>query len=102
VGGGGLISGIAGCVKARAKDCKVIGCQPQNDNAMQQCIERGEIFDIEVSIVVSLFCLFFPFSFFRVLIIEAMPTLSDGTAGNIEPGSITFEICKKYVFLLPV
>lgn len=48
VGGGGLISGIAGCIKARSQTSRVIGCQPENDNAMQQCIAKDEIFDIEV------------------------------------------------------
>jgi threonine dehydratase len=28
---------------------------------------------------------------------ESKPTLSDGTAGGIEPGSITFEICQQLV-----
>jgi threonine dehydratase len=51
VGGGGLISGIAGCIKARSKHTQVIGCQPENDNAMEQCIARDSIFDIEVSVI---------------------------------------------------
>jgi threonine dehydratase len=52
VGGGGLISGISGYIKNNknktASNCKIIGCQPINDNAMEQCILKGSIFDIEV------------------------------------------------------
>jgi threonine dehydratase len=29
--------------------------------------------------------------------IESLPTLSDATAGGIEAGSITFEICRRFV-----
>jgi threonine dehydratase len=28
---------------------------------------------------------------------ESLPTLSDATAGGIEPGSITFSLCRDYV-----
>ena len=33
----------------------------------------------------------------RILDLESNPTISDGTAGGIEPGSITFDICKDLV-----
>ena len=33
----------------------------------------------------------------NVIEVEHKPTLSDGSAGGIEPGSITFDFCKKYV-----
>lgn len=84
VGGGGLISGIAGCIKSRCRNTKIVGCQPENDNAMEQCIEKDLIFDIEVS------------EPDEIIHFQAKPTLSDGTAGNIEPDSITFRICKEY------
>ena len=29
--------------------------------------------------------------------LESQPTISDGSAGGIEPGSITFDICNKFV-----
>jgi len=83
VGGGGLISGIASFLKTDEEikrnynnnnTLKVIGCQPINDCAMKMSIEQGEIIEI-----------------------EAKETLSDGTAGNIEPRSVTFECCKNYV-----
>jgi threonine dehydratase len=74
VGGGGLISGIAGYLKAVVPSIEVIGCQPVNSCVMYESIKAGEIVDI-----------------------ESLPTVSDGTAGGIEPGSITFDLCRRYV-----
>ena len=74
VGGGGLISGIAGYLKAVDPSIEVIGCQPVNSCVMYESIKAGEIVDI-----------------------ESLPTVSDGTAGGIEPGSITFDLCGRYV-----
>jgi threonine dehydratase len=74
VGGGGLISGIAGYLKALAPSIEVIGCQPVNSCVMYESVEAGEILDI-----------------------ESLPTVSDGTAGGIEPGSITFDLCRRLV-----
>jgi len=33
----------------------------------------------------------------RIVEMESTPTLSDGTAGGIEPGSITFKYCRKLI-----
>jgi threonine dehydratase len=74
VGGGGLISGIAGYLKAVDPSVEVIGCQPINSCVMYESIKAGEIVDI-----------------------ESLPTLSDGTAGGIESGSITFDLCRRFV-----
>ncbi|MEJ2583062.1 MAG: threonine/serine dehydratase [Acidobacteriota bacterium] len=74
VGGGGLISGLAGYLKAVDPSIEVIGCQPVHSCVMYESIEAGKILDI-----------------------ESMPTISDGTAGGIEDGSITFELCRRYV-----
>jgi len=74
IGGGGMISGIAGYLKSMNKDVKIIGCEPKHSCAMSASIKSGEIIEV-----------------------EHKPTLSDGSAGGIEPGSITFEFCKKYV-----
>ncbi len=74
VGGGGLIGGIAGYLKAKDHAIKVIGCQPQNSAAMYESIKAGHIVEI-----------------------KSLHTLSDGSAGNIEPGAITFAICRDYV-----
>jgi len=74
VGGGGLISGIAGYLKQTDSDIKIIGCQPENSAVMYKSIQAGRILDI-----------------------PSLPTISDGTAGGIEQDSITFELCRKYV-----
>jgi threonine dehydratase len=74
VGGGGLISGIAGYLKATRPGIKVIGCLPENSPVMAESVKAG-----------------------RIIEMESRPTLSDGSAGGIEPGAITFELCQKWV-----
>jgi len=74
VGGGGLISGIAGYVKEKRKNVEIIGCLPENSPVMYESIKAGWIVDAPV-----------------------LPTLSDGTAGGIEHGSITFDVCQQCV-----
>ena len=74
IGGGGLISGIAGYLKDKSNRIQIIGCQPINSPVMYESIKAGKIVEY-----------------------ESLPTLSDGTAGGIEPDSITFKYCQKYV-----
>ena len=74
VGGGGLIGGIAGYLKSIDENIEIIACQPENSAVMYESIKAGKILDI-----------------------ESKPTISDGSAGGIEEGSITFEICQKNV-----
>ena len=74
VGGGGLIGGIAMYAKLTKPSIRIIGCQPLNDAAMWESLQAGQITDI-----------------------DARQTFSDGTAGNIEEGSLTFSLCQKYV-----
>ncbi|UCD80029.1 MAG: threonine/serine dehydratase [Desulfobacterales bacterium] len=74
LGGGGLISGIAGYLKSIYPDVKIIGCSPQNSQVMIQSIRAGKILDL-----------------------PSLPTISDSTAGGVEPGSITFELCRALV-----
>lgn len=71
VGGGGLISGVAGYLKGIGDPVTVVGCSPRNSAVLHASIQAGHIVD-EVS----------------------LPTLSDATAGGIEPGSITFELAR--------
>jgi len=74
LGGGGLISGIAGYLKSIHPDVAIIGCSPQNSQVMIQSVRAGKILDL-----------------------PSRPTLSDGTAGGVEPGSITFDLCRSLV-----
>jgi threonine dehydratase len=74
VGGGGLISGIAAYLKAVNHKIEVVGCLPENAPVMYECIKAGKIIDV-----------------------PEKPTLSDATAGGIETGSITFDICRQFV-----
>jgi len=74
VGGGGLISGIAGYAKEENKNIDIIGCQPVNSAVMYHSIQAG-----------------------KILAMESSPTISDGTAGGIETDAITFPICQRYV-----
>lgn len=74
VGGGGLIGGIAGYLKATSPRTQIFGCQPEASAVMYESIRAG-----------------------RIIEMESLPTLSDGSAGGIEAGSITFDICRDYV-----
>jgi threonine dehydratase len=74
VGGGGLISGVGAYMKSLLPDIEVIGCQPSASAVMAHSIKFGKIIDM-----------------------PSEPTLSDGTAGGIEEGAITFDLCQKYV-----
>jgi threonine dehydratase len=74
VGGGGLMGGVAAYLKAVDPSVEVIGCQPVNSCVMYESIKAGRILDL-----------------------ESLPTISDGTAGGIEEGAITFELCRHHV-----
>jgi threonine dehydratase len=74
VGGGGLVSGIASYLKYYKPDIKVIGCWPENSPVMSECIKAGEIFNV-----------------------PEKNTISDGTAGGIEPGTITLPMCQELI-----
>jgi len=74
VGGGGLISGIAGYLKSINEKITVIGCHPMNSRVMYESVKQGKIVDM-----------------------ESLDTISDGTAGGIEENSITFDYCQQYV-----
>ncbi len=74
VGGGGLISGIAAVLKQQLPGIKVYGASPAADAAMAESVAAG-----------------------RIVTVDAKSTLSDGTAGSVEPGSITFDLCRELV-----
>jgi threonine dehydratase len=74
VGGGGLISGAGSFLKSVNPAITVVACQPLASAVMTESVKAGEILDLPSS-----------------------PTLSDGTAGGIEAGAITFDICRDLV-----
>lgn len=74
LGGGGLISGIATYLKAVNPSVQIIACSPSNSAVMQHSVAAGQILDE-----------------------ESLPTLSDGTAGGVEPGAITFALVRDLV-----
>lgn len=74
VGGGGLISGMAGYLKSINPTIEIFGCQPSNSPVMYESVKAGQIIDM-----------------------VSLPTLSEGSAGGIEGGSLTFPLCQKYV-----
>lgn len=73
VGGGGLIGGVAlwasGC-----PDVQVVGVESEASPTMRAALDAG-----------------------RIVRIEERPTIADGLAGNLEPGSITFELVRRHV-----
>jgi len=71
-GGGGLISGVGSYLKHAAPQAEIIGCWPENSPVLYECIRAGRIFDAPES-----------------------KTLSESTAGGVEEGSITFDLCRE-------
>ncbi|QHB34504.1 threonine/serine dehydratase [Yersinia canariae] len=74
VGGGGLISGIATVLKKLSDKTQIIGCWPANATSMYTSLENGQIQEV-----------------------AEQETLSDGTAGGVEPGAITFALCQQLI-----
>ena len=74
VGGGGLIAGIAGYLKGLNKNVNIFGCQPENSAVMFESLKAGQIIEM-----------------------ESRPTISEGSAGGIEKGTVTFDFCRDYV-----
>jgi len=74
VGGGGLIGGIGEYLKAVSPQTEIVGCWPLNSPVMHHCLRAGSIVDV-----------------------AEQPTLSESTAGGLEPGSVTFDICRRVI-----
>jgi threonine dehydratase len=71
-GGGGLISGIGSFLHHAAPRAEVIGCWPENSKVLYECLGAGRIIEAPES-----------------------ETLSESTAGGVEQGSITFDLCRE-------
>jgi threonine dehydratase len=74
VGGGGLIGGVGTAMKVLRPKTTIVGVWAENSACMLRAIEADKIVEV-----------------------DELPTLSDGTAGAIEPGSITLPICKEVI-----
>jgi threonine dehydratase len=74
VGGGGLMSGTASALRQLQPQTEIVACWPQVAHSMHACLQAGEIVDVAEE-----------------------ETLSDGTAGGVEPGSVTFELCRQLI-----
>ena len=74
VGGGGLIGGTGTALKKLSPKTRIVGVWPENSTCMLQAINAGGIIDV-----------------------EEYPTLSDGTEGAIEPGSVTYPVCRDVI-----
>lgn len=74
VGGGGLIAGIAASLKAVRPGVRTIGVEPEASAFMAASLVAG-----------------------RLIEIDERPTIADAVAGGIEPGSITFMLCRDLV-----
>lgn len=74
VGGGGLIGGIGAYLKRESPGTQVVGCWPENSPALHECLRAGAIIDV-----------------------PERPTWSTSTAGGVEPGAITLDLCRRVI-----
>lgn len=74
VGGGGLAAGIAGYLKAVRPGVRIYGVEPEASAFMAASVRAG-----------------------RIVSIEEGRSAADAVAGGIEPGSITFDLCRTLV-----
>jgi threonine dehydratase len=74
LGGGGLAGGIGGVMKSAEPSISIVAVSPSNSKSMMESVRAG-----------------------RIVETRHLPTLSDGTAGGVEPGAITFDLCREVV-----
>jgi threonine dehydratase len=74
VGGGGLIGGVGMAIKTLRPQTQVVGVWPENAPVLLRSLEAGVIVEA-----------------------EERPTLSTSTAGAVEPGAVTFDVCRQVV-----
>jgi len=79
VGGGGLIAGIAGYLKAVRPGVRIVGVEPETSAFMAASLAAG-----------------------RLVGIDERESVADAVAGGIEPGSITFPLCRDLVDAIEV
>jgi threonine dehydratase len=74
VGGGGLIGGVGTALKTLSPRTRVVGVWPKASTCMLDSLNAG-----------------------RIVETPEYETLSDGSTGAVEPGSVTFPICKEVI-----
>jgi threonine dehydratase len=74
VGGGGLVGGIGAYLKSASPGTEIAGCWPENSRVLYESIKAGRILDV-----------------------PEQPTLSESTAGGLEPGSVTLDVCRQVI-----
>ena len=73
-GGGGLVTGCAGYLKSCNPAIETIAVSPEKSPVMYESLEQGKMVEM-----------------------QTFETLADTCAGGIDPDTITFELCQKYV-----
>jgi threonine dehydratase len=73
VGGAGLIAGIAGFLRAARPAARTIGVEPETSAFMAASLAAGRLVDIDEG-----------------------ETIADAVAGGIEPGAVTFPVCRDF------
>jgi threonine dehydratase len=74
VGGGGLIGGIGAYLKSVSPATEIVGCWPENSPVLYESMKAGRILDV-----------------------PEQPTLSESTAGGLEPESVTLDVCRQVI-----
>jgi threonine dehydratase len=74
LGGGGLISGVGCALKGINGEVEVIGVQSVASPVMYESIRKGHIVEMELD-----------------------ESVAEGLHGGIEEGSVTFDLCRRYV-----
>lgn len=74
VGGGGLIGGVGAYFHHHFPHTRIVGCWPENSPVLYECLRAG-----------------------RFITVPERPTLSDSTAGDLEPGAITLALAQQVV-----
>lgn len=74
VGGGGLIAGMAAYLKAARPGVRIVGVEPEASAFMAASLAAGRLVEIEEG-----------------------ETVADAVAGGLEPGTITFPLCRDLV-----